>query len=225
MKVVDGTNVSNKAVSTRPKIYRKVQKTLPQNVLAQSSRLISELRACSIHASFYKREKSESRTMGLLLKRRTIKSFGVFLASGSFSRQLSMKLSASFGYRPSGVSRGAGSFTMCCKSSKMLIVMPPPCRLTPLLFLLSFFGVVRLIRAGGRPESEIDPGRAGESVPSYSESESSEVDSENGKRPRASSIKEIPSDHTSDLTVYCAPCIRSGCYDQANLIKRREIEL
>ena len=71
-----------------------------------------------------------------------------------------------------------------------------------------------LIRAGGRPESEIDPGRAGDRVPSKSESSSSsDVDSENGKRPRASSIKEMPSDHTSDLTVYCAPCIRSGCQE------------
>jgi hypothetical protein len=24
-------------------------------------------------------------------------------------------------------------------------------------------------------------------------------------------MSEIPKDHTSDLTVYCAPCIRSGC--------------
>lgn len=56
-------------------------------------------------------------------------------------------------------------------------------------------------------------GRPGESVLSRSErSDSSESESEsaNGKRPSASSISEMPRDHTSDLTVYCAPCIRSG---------------
>ncbi len=143
----------------------------------------------------------------------TNKSLGVFRMSGSFSRQLSMKSSASFGYRSSGVSRGAGSFTICCRSSRMLIVIPPPCRLTPLLFRLSFFDVFLFIRAGGSPDSDIEPGRAGDRVLSNSESESSDVDSENGKRPKASSISEIPSDHTSDLTVYCAPCIRSGCHD------------
>ena len=89
----------------------------------------------------------------------------------------------------------------------MLMVMPPPCRLTPLLFrrlrllslLLSFF-----FSSG--------TGREGESVPSNSDrsESSSEADSEKGNRPRASSMSEIPRDHTSDLTVYCAPCIRSG---------------
>jgi len=144
--------------------------------------------------------------------KRTSKSFGVFLLSGSFNRQLSINISASFEYLPSGVNRGAGSLTICCSSSKILIVIPPPCKLTPLLFRLSFFGVFLLIRAGGRPESESDPGRAGDRVPSKSESppSSSDTDSEKGKRPRASSIKEMPSDHTSDLTVYGAPCIRSG---------------
>ena len=58
-----------------------------------------------------------------------------------------------------------------------------------------------------------DPGRSGWRVPSRSErSESSEssVLLEKGKRPRASSMREMPRDQTSDLTVYCAPCIRSG---------------
>jgi hypothetical protein len=147
----------------------------------------------------------------------TSRSFGVPLSSGSFSKQLSTNASASLGNRPSGVNLGAGSFTICCNSSKILIVIPPPCRLTPLLFLLSFFevcvlGVPRRARRAGSPAREMEPGRAGESVPSRSErSESSEEDSEKGKRPRASSMREMPRDQTSDLTVYCAPCIRSGC--------------
>lgn len=33
-------------------------------------------------------------------------------------------------------------------------------------------------------------------------SESSDEDSAKGKRPSANSMREIPSDHTSDLTVY-----------------------
>jgi hypothetical protein len=54
-------------------------------------------------------------------------------------------------------------------------------------------------------------GREGERVPSKSDrSESSEEDSEKGKRPRASSMRETPRDQTSDLTVYCSPCMRSG---------------
>ena len=90
----------------------------------------------------------------------------------------------------------------------MLIVVPPPCRLTPLLFLLFFFVNIALRERSDRLR---EPGRPGESVFSYSGSlSSSEVGCENGKRPRASSIKEIPSDHMSDLTVYWAPCIRSG---------------
>ena len=70
--------------------------------------------------------------------RRTRRSFGVFRASGSLSKQLSTKSSASFGKRPSGVRRGAGSFTMCWRSSRILIVIPPPWRLTPLLFRFFF---------------------------------------------------------------------------------------
>lgn len=93
--------------------------------------------------------------------------------------------------------------------------MPPPCKLTPLLLRLSFAPVFFLMRAGGSPDNETDPGRRGESVFSKSESDSpSDVDSEKGKRPRASSINEMPSDHTSDLTVYWAPCIRSGCVNK-----------
>lgn len=35
--------------------------------------------------------------------------------------------------------------------------------------------------------------------------------SENGKRPSASSMSVMPSDQTSDLTVYSSPWMRSGC--------------
>lgn len=146
----------------------------------------------------------------------TRSSLGVFLASGSFNRQASTNSSASFGNRPSGVNRGAGSFTICCRSSRMLIVMPPPCRLTPLLFLLSFFFVFCFV---GSPDRLRTPGREGESVFSYSESVSSSDDCEKGNRPRANSIREIPRDHTSDLTVYCAPCIRSGFGKIKNIIR------
>ena len=134
--------------------------------------------------------------------RHTSKSFGVFLASGSFNKQLSMNISASRGNLPSGVSRGAGSLTICCNSSKMLIVIFPPCKLTPLLFRFSFFALFKGDRASDISR-ESDPGRPGERVPSRSErSESESSDSENGKRPRASSIREMPRDHTSDFTVY-----------------------
>ena len=80
-----------------------------------------------------------------------------------------------------------------------------------MLFRLSFFDFV-FIRgfADARLRAGMDPGRAGESVPSRSESESSDEDSEKGKRPRASSIRDMPRDQTSDFTVYCAPCMRSG---------------
>lgn len=94
----------------------------------------------------------------------------------------------------------------------MLIVIPPPWRLTPLLFrffFLSRFSLSALISAADL--SVRFPGLDGERVLSKSErSESSDEESEKGKRPRASSINEIPSDQTSDLTVYWAPCIRSG---------------
>lgn len=140
------------------------------------------------------------------LKGSTKRSLGVIRASGSFNRQLSTKSSASSGNRPSGVSRGAGSLTMCWSNSNMLIIIPPPCRLTPLLFRLSFFDVLPCSFLGGSP---IVPG---DSVPSKSDrSESSGSVSAKGNRPSASSMSEIPKDHTSDLTVYCAPCIRSGC--------------
>ena len=84
--------------------------------------------------------------------------------------------------------------------------MPPPCKLTPLDFRRSFFAFLSLsLMTGGKVMV------LGERVPSKSEkSESSGSDSEKGKRPSASSINEIPSDQTSDLTVYWAPCIRSG---------------
>jgi hypothetical protein len=90
----------------------------------------------------------------------------------------------------------------------MLIVIPEPCKLTPLLFRLSFFTLSIILERGGRP---IEPG---ESVPSKSErSESSSDDSAKGKRPSASSMSEMPKDQTSDLTVYWAPCMRSGWTD------------
>jgi len=140
-------------------------------------------------------------------RQRTRRSFGVFRWSGSFNRQLFTNSSAALGNLPSEVNFGAGSLTMCCSSSRMLIVIPPPWRLTPLLFLrLRFFSLVSsfFLSSG--------TGRDGESVPSKSDrsESSSDADSENGNRPSASSISEIPRDHTSDLTVYCAPCIRSG---------------
>lgn len=72
----------------------------------------------------------------------------------------------------------------------------------------------------------MEPGRAGESVFSKSdrsESESSS-DSEKGKRPSASSMSEMPSDQTSDFTVYCAPCMRSG-WIGLSLGKKREREI
>ena len=151
---------------------------------------------------------------------RTRSSLGVGLSSGVFNKQLSTKSSASRGKRPSGVNFGAGSLTICCRSSKILIVIPPPCRLTPLLLRLSFLLVSPFLsffsrlRAGGKGIPDIEPGRWGESVPSKSsksdKSESDVSSSENGKRPNASSISEIPRDQTSDLTVYCAPWIRSG---------------
>ena len=131
----------------------------------------------------------------------TSRSLGVFLCSGSFSRQLSTKSSASLGNRPSGVNLGAGSLTICWSNSRMLIVIPPPCRLTPLLLRFFFFSFASLESFVAR-----GAGRLGDSVPSKSErSESSDEDSAKGNRPSASSIREMPSDHTSDLTVYCAP--------------------
>lgn len=144
------------------------------------------------------------------VKRRTRRSFGVCLSSGSFNKHPSTKFSAIFGNLPSGVNFGAGSFTICCSSSKILIVIAPPCKLTPLLFRLFFFASFSLSFfdaldfGGGRPRGW---GLDGERVPSKSErsESSSDTESENGKRPRASSMREMPRDQTSDLTVYCAP--------------------
>jgi hypothetical protein len=68
----------------------------------------------------------------------------------------------------------------------MLIVWPPPPKLTPLL-ACGRFGSVAL---GSKSIS------SGES--------------EKGNRPRASSIREMPRDQTSDLMVYGAPWMRSG---------------
>ena len=94
----------------------------------------------------------------------------------------------------------------------MLIVIPPPWRLTPLLFRFFFLSRRSLsARACAAVGSARSPGRLGESVLSKSERSESSASSEKGKRPSASSMSEIPSDQTSDLTVYCAPWIRSGC--------------
>ena len=79
---------------------------------------------------------------------------------------------------------------------------PPPPRLTPLSFF--FFLPSRL---GGLE----DRGRVGSgSTKSSSLSEAESGESENGNRPRASSMSDTPSDQTSDLMVYGAPWIRSG---------------
>lgn len=210
-----------------------------QNVLAQASKSTLDCLACSIHGCNLKNEeqkliqhdgkkkKSEWKERADKEKTRSLtnNSLGVFLNSGSFNKQLSTKSSAIFGNLPSGVNLGAGSFTICCSNSNMLIVIPPPCKLTPLLFLLSFFLCATAAAEfldpappAGTPKCkpEMEPGRAGESVPSRSESSSSSSDSEKGKRPRASSISEMPRDQTSDLTVYWAPWIRSGYSDRSS---------
>lgn len=176
-----------------------------QNVLAHVSRSKFDTRACPIHWCFYDKVHISVIHVSEMSKH-TSSSLGVIRASGSLNKQLSTKSSASLGNRPSGVSRGAGSFTICCNSSRMLIIMPPPCKLTPLDFRRSFFVFLSLSFLTGGKVMVL-----GERVPSKSErSESSGSDSEKGNRPRASSINEIPSDQTSDLTVYWAPCIRSG---------------
>ena len=89
----------------------------------------------------------------------------------------------------------------------MLMVIPPPWRLTPLLFRFFFFSR----RSRSAAEIAMSPGRLGESVDSKSDRSESSASSENGNRPSASSMSEIPRDQTSDLTVYCAPWMRSGC--------------
>ena len=63
-------------------------------------------------------------------------------------------------------------------------------------------------------------GRVGSgSTTSSSLSEAESGESENGKRPRASSMRDTPSDQTSDLIVYGAPWIRSG-YESAQSHKK-----
>lgn len=155
----------------------------------------------------------------------TCRSFGVFLSSGFFSRQSLTKPSASWGNRPSGVNFGAGSLTICCNSSSMLIIIPPPCRLTPLLFRLSFLLLFFFLVLASRFRP---PGCDGDNVPSKSENSDSESsdDSEKGNRPKASSISVMPRDQTSDLTVYWAPWIRSGCvqhYINSNGLRRFDV--
>lgn len=178
----------------------------PYKVAAQASKSMSATRVWTIHSCFYT---GVSVKDGHQSRRPTNNSFGVGLASGSLSKQLFTNPTASGGNFSSGVKRGASSLTICCKSSRMLIVMPPPCKLTPLLFRLSFLDVT-LLRTEPGAGRAIDPGLAGDSVLSKSESSSSSEESAKGKRPRASSIREMPRDQTSDFTVYCAPWMRSG---------------
>jgi len=90
-------------------------------------------------------------------------------------------------------------------------VCPPPPRLTPLSFF--FFLPSRL--GGLEDRGKVGSGSTNSS--SLSEAESGE--SENGNRPRASSMRDTPSDQTSDLIVYGAPWIRSG-YESAHTYKR-----
>lgn len=56
----------------------------------------------------------------------TNNSFGVFLTSGSLNKHASTNSTAAFGNLPSGVSLGAGSLTICCSNSRILIVLAPP---------------------------------------------------------------------------------------------------
>ena len=108
---------------------------------------------------------------------------------------------------------GGGSLTMRWRSSSMLICVdpaPPPSRLTP----------CRLFRREERSAAPALPpplGWCGEKVPSRSSSFSSplpassvSLSSAKGNRPRAISMMEMPRDHTSDLTLYCPPWMRSG---------------
>ena len=131
----------------------------------------------------------------------TNKSFGVFLQSGSFNRQLSTNDSATLGYRPSGISSlGAGLFTICCNSSKITIVIPPSCKLTPLLFHLAFCVLFFRRGADGRPERENGPWSSWRQFPFiigvfFIRGWVWEL-----KSTRASSMSEILNDHTSNLT-------------------------
>jgi hypothetical protein len=61
----------------------------------------------------------------------TINSPGVLLSSTSFIKHASTNASASLENLPSGPNLGAGSLTIWCMSSIMLIVIPPPWRETP----------------------------------------------------------------------------------------------
>ena len=107
----------------------------------------------------------------------------------------------------------------------MLIVIPPPWRLTPLLFLFFFFSLRSRSACACAAETASSPGRLGESVFSKSDRSESSESSEKGKRPSASSMSEIPSDQTSDLTVYGEPWIRSGCVGQGRQGIRINIKL
>ena len=88
---------------------------------------------------------------------------------------------------------------------------PPPPRLTPLSFF--FFLPSRL--GGLEDRGKVGSGSTNSS--SLSEAESGE--SENGNRPRASSMSDTPRDQTSDLMVYGAPWIRSG-YESARFCQK-----
>lgn len=142
--------------------------------------------------------------------------FGVGRNLTSFIRHLSTNSSA---FEPNFVRRGGSSLTMYCRRSKIDI--------TPFFF----FGVCVLIvcfvarpwvtpivvpaldDARGRVafdglNVELALSVKSSSIPSLSLSSSSI--SENGNLPSAISTSVIPKLHTSDFTVYCAPCIRSG---------------
>lgn len=59
---------------------------------------------------------------------------------------------------------------------------------------------------------------ASASLLSGSSSSSELLSAENGNRPRANSTSVIPRDHTSDLTEYGSPEIRSGCSNNGKLL-------
>ena len=121
-------------------------------------------------------------------------SCGDFRLFGSLSKQPSMNEVADSGNsRLRLTSLGAGSLTIWCSNSRILIVWPPPPKLTP----LSFFFFLPSSLGGLEDRGRVGSGSTRSS--SLSEAESGE--SENGNRPRASSMRDTPSDQTSDLIV------------------------
>ena len=91
----------------------------------------------------------------------TSSSFGGFLASGSFNKHASTNSSAALGNLPSGVNLGAGSLTICCSNSKILIVLDPPWRLTPMLFRFLFLSSLDFFC----PVEGLNRGLPGDKVP------------------------------------------------------------